>query len=127
MKKIIVVLAFIFFLPIPTTFAMTLDGVLEAATGPNLSALVEIPEVSSEVTTIEKVTTLALMIIRILLFVVGLASVAVITYAGMRYTLSGPSDESRDAAKKALLYAVLGLIATFLALIIVQNVVRILY
>lgn len=51
----------------------------------------------------------------VLLFVVGALSVIMIIIGGLRYVVSGGNSTSVTAAKNTILYAIVGLIISFLA------------
>ncbi|MBC7943258.1 hypothetical protein H7X68_02035 [Candidatus Saccharibacteria bacterium] len=50
-----------------------------------------------------------------LLFIVGALSVIMIIIGGLRYVVSGGSSTSVTAAKNTILYAIVGLVVSFLA------------
>ncbi len=62
-------------------------------------------------------------VINTILFVLGAASVVMIVYGGIRYTLSGGDSSSVTAAKNTILYAVIGLVVAMLAFAISNFVV----
>lgn len=54
-------------------------------------------------------------IIRVLLFIVGAASVIMLIIGGIRYTLSGGDQSAVANAKNTILYAVVGVVVALLA------------
>lgn len=67
--------------------------------------------------------TLIGRIINGLLFCLGIVSVLMIIYGGIRYTISGGDSNSVVAAKNTILYAVIGLVVAMMAYAIVNFVV----
>lgn len=65
---------------------------------------------------------LILTIINYILSFVSLAAVIVIIIAGIRLIISQGNDEEKDKAKKAILYAIIGLIIILISRIIVSVV-----
>ena len=82
----------------------------------------DVPEVEAGDTPSEKFFIVFLQIVEVILFVAGIAAVVVIVVAGVRLTFSVGSEEEVEAAKKTLLYTVLGLLAVFLSFFVVQNI-----
>lgn len=66
-----------------------------------------------------KTSALVQNVIKVLLWVVGVASVIMIVVGGMRYTLSGGDSSGLTGAKNTILYAVVGLVVAMLAYAIV--------
>jgi len=64
------------------------------------------------------------IIVNILLYIVGAASVAMIIWGGIRFTTSGGNENSVKSARATITYAVIGLIVAFLAYAIVNWVVK---
>lgn len=64
------------------------------------------------------------IIVNVLLFVVGLISVIMIIVGGIKYSVSGGDSGSVSSAKNTILYAVIGLVAAFLAYAIVYWVLN---
>jgi hypothetical protein len=62
-------------------------------------------------------------VINTILFVLGAASVIMIVYGGIRYTISGGDSSSVTAAKNTILYAVIGLVVALLAFAISNFVI----
>lgn len=67
--------------------------------------------------------TLIRRVINGLLFCLGIISVLIIIYGGIRYTISGGDSNSVVAAKNTILYAVIGLVVAMMAYAIVNFVV----
>lgn len=63
-------------------------------------------------------------IINVLSSVIGVIAVIMIIVAGARYVTSGGNDTSVTAAKKTLLYALIGLVIVALAQVIVKFVIN---
>jgi len=125
--KYILCFSFGFFLFFSSASALTIDGLLEEALGQqDHLAIVDVPAVYSETSAIGKIGILSLLVIRLILYIAGIGAVAMITFAGMRFVVSAGSEEQRTSAKNTLMYAIFGLLAIFLALLVVQNIVRIL-
>ena len=61
-------------------------------------------------------------VIRILLFVVGVAAVIMLVIGGIRYVLSGGDQQAISTAKNTVLYAIIGLIVAVLAWALVDFV-----
>lgn len=61
-------------------------------------------------------------VIRVLLFVVGVAAVIMLVIGGIRFVLSGGDSQAAAAAKNTVIYAVIGLIVAVLAWAIVNYV-----
>jgi hypothetical protein len=59
-------------------------------------------------------------IINIMLFIVGILSVIMLIYGGIRYTASGGKDEHIKTAKNTIMYAIIGLIVAILGYAIVN-------
>ncbi len=62
-------------------------------------------------------------VINTMLFLLGAASVIMLVYGGIRYTLSGGSSTSVTAAKNTILYAIIGLVVALLAFAISNFVI----
>lgn len=62
-------------------------------------------------------------IINVALFIVGIACVIMIIYAGIRYTTSRGEGKAVESAKNTILYAMIGLIISILAYAIVNFVI----
>lgn len=58
-------------------------------------------------------------LVSVLLFIVGALSVVMIIYAGIRYVISAGNAAAVTSAKNTLLYAIVGLVVSFLAYAIV--------
>lgn len=63
-------------------------------------------------------------VINILSAIIGVVAVFMIIYAGFRYITSGGNDAGIAAAKKTILYALVGLVIVALAQLIVKFVIR---
>lgn len=61
--------------------------------------------------------------INIMLFIVGMASVIMIIYGGIRYTVSAGNESSVKTAKNIILYAIVGLVISILAYALVNFVI----
>jgi len=62
-------------------------------------------------------------ITNVLLFIVGALSVVMIIIGGLRYVISGGNSASVTAAKNTILYAIVGLIISFLAFAAINFVI----
>lgn len=62
-------------------------------------------------------------VVNILLFVIGLISVIMLIWGGIRYTTSGGNANSVTAAKNTIMYAIIGLVIAIFAYAIVNWVV----
>jgi len=60
----------------------------------------------------------------ILLFVVGALSVIMIIVGGLRYVVSGGNSTAVTAAKNTILYAIVGLVISFLAYAVINFVIN---
>jgi Type IV secretion system pilin len=69
-------------------------------------------------------TSILTKIINILSMLVGAIAVIMIIVGGFRYVTSGGSDSATGAAKKTILYAIVGLVIVALAQIIVHFVLN---
>ena len=63
-------------------------------------------------------------IVNIILYVVGIVSVIMLIYGGLRYVLSGGDSKKVTDAKNTILYAIIGLIVAILAYAIVNFVIN---
>jgi hypothetical protein len=70
-------------------------------------------------TTSTNFSTIARMIIYILLGVTGLIAVLFIIYGGFRYITSAGNDETAESAKKTIINAIIGLVVVILSYVIV--------
>lgn len=61
--------------------------------------------------------------VNIMLFAIGILAVIMIIWGGIRYVLSGGDSSAISAAKKTILYAVVGLVVAILAYAIVNFVI----
>lgn len=62
--------------------------------------------------------------INMMLFAVGILSVVMLIYGGLRYILSNGDSKKVDAAKNTILYAIVGLIIALLAYAIINFIIR---
>lgn len=62
-------------------------------------------------------------VINTMLFLVGMLSVVMLIYGGLRYVISRGDSKAVEAAKNTILYAIVGLIVAILAYAIVRFVV----
>lgn len=60
----------------------------------------------------------------ILLFLIGVISVIMLIFGGLRYVISGGNSSAVTAAKNTILYAIVGLIVAILAYAIVNFVIN---
>ena len=65
-------------------------------------------------------TSIIQLIINIMLFIIGVLSVGMIIFGGLRYTTSAGDKGKVDSAKNTIVYAVIGLVVAILAFAIVQ-------
>ena len=63
-------------------------------------------------------------IVNIILYVVGIVSVIMLIYGGLRYVLSGGDSKKVTDAKNTILYAIIGLIISILSFAIVNFVLN---
>jgi heme/copper-type cytochrome/quinol oxidase subunit 2 len=59
-------------------------------------------------------------IINVMLFIVGILSVAMIIFGGIRYAASAGNKNAVDSAKNTIIYSIVGLVVAILAFAIVQ-------
>lgn len=62
-------------------------------------------------------------VVNVLLFIIGLISVIMLIWGGIRYTTSGGNANSVTAAKNTIMYAIIGLVVAIFAYAIVNWVV----
>jgi hypothetical protein len=60
------------------------------------------------------------IIINVMLFIVGILSVIMIIFGGIRYTISTGDKTRVDSAKNTIIYAVVGLVVAIVAFALVQ-------
>lgn len=60
----------------------------------------------------------------VLLFIVGALSVIMLIIGGLRYTISGGNSTAVTAAKNTILYAIVGLVISFLAYAAINFVIN---
>lgn len=63
-------------------------------------------------------------LINTLLFIVGILSVAMLIYGGIRYTTSAGNSAAITGAKNTIIYSIVGLVVSFLAFAVVNWVVN---
>lgn len=63
-------------------------------------------------------------IVNTLLFIVGILSVVMVIWGGIRYTTSAGNASSVTAAKNTIVYAIVGLVVAFLAYAVVNWVLK---
>lgn len=85
------------------------------------------PNLLAEVQPEEKMYLLFLTAVEFILYISGIGATVMIVIAGVRMTASAGNDGAVSAAKKMLLYSVIGLLAVFLSYFIVQNIIGIFY
>jgi hypothetical protein len=68
------------------------------------------------------VETLIQTVIKILMYVVGVASVIMLVIGGLRYVTSGGDNSAVASAKNTIIYSVIGLIVAIIAVAIVNKV-----
>ena len=64
-------------------------------------------------------------VINIMLFLVGILSIIMLIFGGLRYVISGGNSKTVESAKNTILYAIIGLIVAILAYAIVNFVISI--
>lgn len=94
---------------IPSAFAFGLD--------PGLNPVAE--ETGGETELLD----LVLRIINFFLGFLGILAVIMVIYGGIRYVTSAGNDEGVGAAKKIILYSVVGLIIVLLSFVIINTVI----
>jgi hypothetical protein len=63
-------------------------------------------------------------VVRTLLYAVGIISVVMLIYGGLRYVVSGGDNKKVTDAKNTIMYAIIGLIIALLSYAIVEFVMR---
>jgi len=63
-------------------------------------------------------------IINVMLYLVGILSVVMIIYSGIRYIISRGNTQEVETAKNTLMYSIIGLVVAILAFVIVQFVFK---
>ena len=63
-------------------------------------------------------------IINIILFIVGILSVIMLIYGGLRYVISGGDSKKVTDAKNTIMYAIIGLIISILSFAIVNFIIN---
>jgi hypothetical protein len=69
-------------------------------------------------------TELAAAVIRWIMSIVGIASVAAMVYAGILYFTSGGNEDQAGKAKKTMTYAIIGLIVAILSYVIINTLIN---
>ena len=100
--------------PVSVSAATPKDAVCEAVNGPG--------QTCDKTTAGGDVSSLVKKIIQILSVVAGIIAVIMIIVAGMKYITSGGDPNKVTAAKKALIYALIGLVIVALAQFMVKYV-----
>lgn len=77
---------------------------------------------ASKKDTSNKAQSMARTVINTILYVLGILSVVMIVFAGVRYTISAGDASKVKAAKDTLMYAIIGLVVALLAFSIVNFV-----
>ena len=62
-------------------------------------------------------------VVNLLTFIIGTAAVVIIVVAGLMYVVSGGNPQNTARAKDAIIYAVVGLIVTVMARLVVNFVI----
>ena len=86
-----------------------------------------VPDVSHAKSPTEKVFLVFLALVKFLLYLAGVGAGAMIVVSGIRLSFSAGNEEMVDGARRTLLYAVLGLLAVILSLLIVENIANLFY
>lgn len=71
----------------------------------------------------ERASTLVQNVIKVLLFIVGIAAVIMIIVGGITYVISNGDSSRTKMAKDTIFYAIIGLVIALLAFVIVEFVV----
>jgi len=117
-------LLFLFFFPPCFTSALGIEDLVYPI---SYEPSPDIPTLESEMTATEKVFAVFLAIANLILYLGGVGATVMIVLAGVRMTFSVGSEDQIEGAKKMFIYAVLGLLAIFLSLLVIQNVANLLY
>lgn len=117
---------FLFLLFFPICFASAL-GIEDLIYPISYESPPDVPTLESEMTATEKVFAVFLALVNIILYLGGVGATVIIVLAGVRMTFSVGSEDQIEGAKKMLLYAVLGLLAIFLSLLVIQNIANLFY
>ncbi len=87
-----------------------------------------VPDLSQYSTVEDKTYAIFRASVSFILMIAGIGATIMIVVSGIRMMVSAGNDDQLSAAKKNLLYAVIGLFAVILSYMIVQNiVVRVFY
>ncbi|HSX43801.1 MAG TPA: pilin [Candidatus Saccharimonadales bacterium] len=126
MKRFLLTISIVFGLVIPIGVVATVSaqslfqGSKDAAcSGIQLSANVQCDQSAGD-----KVSVVAKTALNLLSIVVGIAAVMMIIISGLRYVTSSGDSNNITGAKNALLYAIVGLVVTALAQLIVHFVLH---
>ncbi len=88
----------------------------------------DVPNLSGEPFVEDKTYAIFRASVSFILMIAGIGATIMIVVSGIRMMVSAGNDDQLSAAKKNLLYAVIGLFAVILSYMIVQNiVVRVFY
>lgn len=88
---------------------------------------INLPEVSSESTSEEKVVSIIAIAINIILLLSGSASTALIVIGSVRLAISSGDEDMINGGKKMIIWAVIGLLAVILSYAIMANVLNFLF
>lgn len=64
------------------------------------------------------------VLVNTLLFIVGTLSVVMVIYGGIRYTTSAGNTNAVTSAKNTIIYAIVGLVVSFIAFAVINWVLR---
>jgi hypothetical protein len=117
-------IAFSLFSPLASAddFILIINKALGTGTEVSIS---EVPRIVSDANAVGKVSFIFFLAVRFILYVVGIGAVIMIVYAGFRLTTSMGGD-ALETSKKTITYAIFGLLAVILSLMVIETVVRIL-
>lgn len=121
MKKIL--LAFGLFLAFASPIAITSNVLDNQAYAEGTSDLILEGAKSTGQKDTRSAGDLVEVFVNIMLFAVGILSVIMLIWGGIRYVLSGGDSGAVSSAKKTILYAVVGLVVAILAFAIVNFVI----
>jgi len=74
---------------------------------------------------IQSPTELVAAVIRWIMSIVGIASVAAMVYAGILYFTSGGNEDQAGKAKKTMTYAIIGLVIAILSYVIINTLINV--
>lgn len=121
MKKIL--LAFGLFLAFTSPIAIASNALDNQAYAEGAADLIQKGADSTGQKDTRSAGDLAKDFVNIMLFAIGILAVIMIIWGGIRYVLSGGDSTAISAAKKTILYAVVGLVVAILAYAIVNFVI----